>query len=565
MKKAIGYSVLVLVLLIIIGAFLFGDKLTQLKDTHDAKDVQDIEHEVEDKDDFTVNAPNERIGEIFEHAAEGKVEEVSVVAGESSIEEVISNWGDPTSETIAGEGTYIDYSSEGITFGYKNHTVFDVRSFSEELQQIHFEDIIQAKGNPDAQNYYKDESTDQIILVYQVNELYQLKWILPRPTDEEPNPVVHHISVYTEVTNIVNDIPSLIDSMTLDEKIGQMMIAGIEGTTTTPETINLIEDYKIGGVIFFSKNLTAVGQTLDLVNSIKRINSSNKVPLFLSVDQEGGRITRLPGDIRELPTNQAIGLKNDPEFSYQIGKILAQELKTFGMNLNFAPVVDVNSNPNNPVIGDRSFGDDPELVSNLGIQTMKGMEDENIIPVMKHFPGHGDTSVDSHLELPKINKSLEELRQLELIPFVHAIEEGADVVMVAHILFPQLDAEFPSSMSKPIMTDLLREELNFNGVIITDDMMMDAIKNHYDTGEAAVQSVKAGSDIVLVSKEYEDIVEAFRALKQAVESGEISEARINESVTRILALKQEYGIQDKEVDYQDIQKLNESIDKVLNN
>ncbi|WP_236686913.1 beta-N-acetylhexosaminidase [Ornithinibacillus contaminans] len=560
MKKSLMISGILLVLLVIIGVFLIWDRQDN-SETNDANEAHDIEHNPDDKDEPIIDSTGALIDEVFQLAAEGKVPDVSIVAGHSELDEVMTEWGEPTSETTTEAGTYIDYSTSQLTVGYSGNNVFDVRSFTDALKEIHYQDIIDAKGEPDEQRYYKDEQVDQIILVYQMNENYQLKWILPRPTDAVPNPTVHHISVYTDITKLDMDIPSLVDSMSLNEKIGQMIMGGIDGTTPTPETINLIEDYKLGGIIFFSKNLIDVGQSLDLVNGIKRANASNKVPLFLSVDQEGGLVQRLPG-VQDLPTNKEIGLRNDPDLSYQIGGILGQELKAFGMNLNYVPVMDVNSNPDNPVIGDRSFGDNPALVSELGIQTMKGMEAENIIPVIKHFPGHGDTAVDSHLELPRIDKSLQELRELELIPFTNAIQEGVDVVMVAHILFPQLDTEYPSSMSKPIITDLLRDELNFDGVVITDDIYMDAIKSHYEVGNAAVQSIKAGSDIVLISKEYADIVSGFDALKQAVETGEITEDRLNESVSRILKLKQKYQLTDEETSYQDLQKLNETIKNI---
>ncbi|SET71335.1 beta-N-acetylhexosaminidase [Salinibacillus kushneri] len=566
MKKTLFYTGVVLVFLFILGAFLLNhtllyDNADNANETNNANDASEIEDDFDDKEEPMDNSSIELVDEVFQCAIEGRVPGESVIAGKSNIGEIKSEWGEPLNSITAGDGVYIDY--EDTNFGYTKNTVFDVRSFHNDLQEIKLEDIKQEKGNPDEERYYEDEQVDQIILVYNVSENYQLKWILPLPTDANPNPAVHHISVYTDVANIEMDAPSLVESMSLDEKIGQMIMAGIEGTTTNPETIKLIEDYKVGGVIFFSENLTSVGQSLDLVNGLKRTNASNKVPLFLSVDQEGGRVERLPG-IEGLPTNQEISQRENPKLSYQIGKILGQELKAFGMNLNFAPVMDVNSNPNNPVIGDRSFSNDPSLVSKLGVQTIKGMADENVISVIKHFPGHGDTSVDSHLELPKIDKSVRELQQMELIPFTNAINEGADMVMVAHILFPQLDEEYPSSMSKPIITDVLRNELNFDGVVITDDMVMDAIDGHYHTGNAAVKSVKAGSDIILVSRGYDKIVETFEAMKQAVTVGEIGEERINESVNRIIALKQKYGLNDKEVAYQDIAELNESIKKIAN-
>ncbi|WP_338448354.1 beta-N-acetylhexosaminidase [Niallia oryzisoli] len=355
-----------------------------------------------------------------------------------------------------------------------------------------------------------------------------------------------------------------ISNMSVEDKIGQMILAGIAGTTMDENAKNLISQFHVGGIIFYANNFETPEQTVQLVNQLKAGNTSN-LPLFLSVDQEGGRVTRLPGGLANFPPNSQIGQVNNPEFSYKVGTLLGRELKEFGLNLDFAPVLDINSNPNNPVIGDRSFGKNSEIVSNLGIQTMKGIQSQNVIPTIKHFPGHGDTSVDSHLELPIVNKSLKELQELELIPFERAIDQGADVVMVAHILLPELDQTNPSSMSKAVMTDLLRNQLRFNGVIITDDMTMGAITEHFDIGQAAVESVKAGSDIILVGHDYNNVVKIISSLKNAVQNGEISEQRLNESIERIIQLKRKYSINDTTVENPNINEINDSINSLLNN
>jgi beta-N-acetylhexosaminidase len=355
-----------------------------------------------------------------------------------------------------------------------------------------------------------------------------------------------------------------LEDMSLDEKIGQMIIAGISGTTISEDTKSLISQYQVGGLIAYKVNMEDPKQAVQLLNSLKVENAKNQFPLFLSIDQEGGHISRLPGGLIEIPTNEKIGSINNSQFSYEIGTLLGKELETFGFNLNYAPVLDVNSNPDNPIIGNRSFGNNPEIVSELGIQTMKGIQSQNIIPVIKHFPGHGDTSVDSHLELPKVNKSLEELKQVELVPFADAIESGADVVMVAHILLPEIDAIYPSSMSKTIMTDLLRKQLHFNGVVMTDDMTMSAIADNFDLGEAAVESVKAGSDIVMVAHDYNKIVSVINALKTAVLNGEIPEARVDESVSRIIQLKKKYKLDGETVEEVNVEELNHEIEKILN-
>ncbi|WP_188384662.1 beta-N-acetylhexosaminidase [Ornithinibacillus halotolerans] len=558
MKKLKKLIIILIILLLVVGA-VYGGFLLKSKDKLSNREVKDINRTIPEKD-FIMNKLLLR--EVIEHAKKGTVPNVSVIVGETKYDDVITEFGEPNNSTAFGDGIYIDYESENLSFGYKGETIFDVRSLDEELSNISYKEILHFSGQPDEERYYKDEQLDQIILVYQLNKNYQLKWVLPRPTEEEPNPKLHHIVVFTEPANLVED-SSLLETLTLDEKIGQMIIAGIEGTTPTPETINLIEDYKVGGIIFFRDNLTSYSQARNLVNGIKRMNAnSNNIPLFLSVDQEGGRVFRLP-DLEGLPTSWDIGINNNPELSYQVGNILAQQLHAYGMNMNYAPVLDVNNNPDNPVIGDRAFGDSPDLVTKLGIQTMKGMSEENIIPVIKHFPGHGDTTVDSHYELPLIDKSLQQLYDLELIPFIEAIGQGADVVMIAHILFPQLDSVHPSSMSKAVITELLREELGFDGVVVTDDMMMDAIENHYDIGDAAVLSIKSGTDIILISEHYEDIVHTIEKIKMAVQQGELSEQRIDESVERILRLKEKYNLNNEEVEYHDLQYINEQINTLF--
>lgn len=359
-------------------------------------------------------------------------------------------------------------------------------------------------------------------------------------------------------------VAEMLADMSLEEKIGQMMFAGISGTEMSDSTAHLINSYHVGGLIFYKNNIASTSQIVTLQNEIRAANAGNKLPLLLGVDQEGGRISRLPNEVKNLPTSLAIGNVNNPAYSYEIGTLLGKEVKAFGFNLNFAPVLDVNSNPNNPVIGDRSFGDNPEIVSRLGVETMKGMMAEDVIPVVKHFPGHGDTSVDSHLELPTVNKSLAELEELELIPFQAAVENGADVVMAAHILLPKIDPDYPTSMSKVVLTDMLRKQLGFNGVIITDDMTMGAIADNYSIAQAALQSVKAGSDIILVAHGDSNIAATIDALKAAVEKGEIKEERINESVARIIRLKQKYNLEDAAIPNVNVEELNQEISTVLN-
>lgn len=354
-------------------------------------------------------------------------------------------------------------------------------------------------------------------------------------------------------------IAEFVNQMSLEEKIGQLIIGGFEGTTMTKDAKQMIRDWKLGGIILFANNLETPEQSMELLNGIKKENKDHPLPLFISVDQEGGRVTRLP-ELSHLPTNLQIGQSGNEENAYKYGELLANQLHAFGFNMNFAPVLDVNSNPNNPVIGNRSFGDDPQTVSDFGIQMMRAMQDSSIISAVKHFPGHGDTKEDSHESLPVINKTMEELSTLELLPFEQAISNGVDIVMTAHILLPEIDADYPATLSPRVITNILREQLGYNGVVITDDLTMGAITNDYGVADASLLAIQAGVDLVLVAHGPEPIAETIERIRDAVESGELTEERINESVTRIVKLKNKYELNEEPVESIDIERLNQDID-----
>lgn len=359
-----------------------------------------------------------------------------------------------------------------------------------------------------------------------------------------------------QVTEQIND-------MTLAEKIGQLMIVGIEGLEVTDHEKRLIDDYHVGGFIALGRNVKTTEQLLKLTNDLKSLNEKNDVPLFLAIDEEGGSISRMPEEFVDLPTNREIGRQNNPELSLDIGKTLAKQIKAFGYNINFAPVLDIDSNPNNPVIGDRSFGSDVQTVSNLGIQTMKGLQSEGILSVVKHFPGHGDTSVDSHLGLPVVNKDKDSLMAFELVPFIEAIKAGVDGIMVAHILYEQIDPDLPATLSKKMINDILRKELGYEGLVFTDDLTMGAILENYDLTEAAILSLRAGTDVIVLAHGFENIVNVLEGIKEAVETGEISEERINESVYRVLKYKKEYEMKDDILGNVEVENINEALRRVL--
>ncbi|KOP67810.1 glycoside hydrolase family 3 [Bacillus sp. FJAT-18019] len=358
-------------------------------------------------------------------------------------------------------------------------------------------------------------------------------------------------------------VTELMSSMTVQEKIGQLVLVGMEGTAMDDTSLKLIKDYHVGGFIFFKDNITSTQQSVKLFNELKHANAANPVPLWLSIDEEGGRVTRFPEEYVKLPSSGKVGGYKNQELTKRVGGLIAEKVSGLGLNMVFAPVLDINSNPNNPVIGDRSFGTNADAVSEQGIASMKGIQENGVVPVVKHFPGHGDTSVDSHLGLPVVEHDLKRLHEMELVPFQQAIDEGADVVMVAHLLMKSIDPDTPSSYSKLVINDLLRDEMGFKGVVITDDMTMGAVSGNTDVGEASVKSILAGSNIVLIGHEYDMEIGVIQALTDAVEEGVISEEMLNDRVRTTLVLKQKYQLNDEPVNTPDLERLNQKTKQVL--
>ncbi len=333
-----------------------------------------------------------------------------------------------------------------------------------------------------------------------------------------------------------DEVQKLFDSMTLEEKIGQMLIIDFQGQNITDNELNLLREIKPGGFILFGENFTTYNQTLELIKSIK---ATNDIPMFISVDEEGGRVSRLSGlsDVQmlDIPPMLRVGNTDDKELAYQVGKIIGQRLNVFGINMDFAPILDIYSNPNNTVIGDRAFGTDATKVYTMASQVAKGLNEQNIISVYKHFPGHGDTSADSHYELPVVTKSLEELEKLELIPFQKAIDDGAEVIMVAHIAMPNITSDnTPSSLSKEIITDLLKNKMGYDNLVITDSLKMKAITDNYSEKDIYKLAINAGVDILLMPQNPQN---AINLIKEMIENNEIDEEKINDSVLKILRLK----------------------------
>lgn len=326
--------------------------------------------------------------------------------------------------------------------------------------------------------------------------------------------------------------------MRIEKKIGQMVMVGLDGHEPSDLILELIEKYGLGGVILFGRNLRDYAQIVDLCNDLQ--DRSSDCPLFISIDQEGGRVTRLPPPFTRFPAMRLLGACNSADLAYRVGAITALELLSVGINMDLAPVLDIDTNPDNPIIGDRSFGSHPDIVSSMGVAVISGLQDNGVIACGKHFPGHGDTYKDSHLELPVLKHNMKRLKEVELRPFQAAISNGLAAIMTGHLLIPSLDERYPATISKKIITDLLRGKMGFKGIVISDDLEMKAVIGNYEIGNAAVMSVEAGLDILLISETEEYQILVIETLVKAVKDGRIPEERLDLSYNRIRSLKERF-------------------------
>lgn len=315
-----------------------------------------------------------------------------------------------------------------------------------------------------------------------------------------------------------------------------MFMVGLTAAELTAGKRKIFRDCAFGGFILYRHNLSDPEQIVELCRALW--NLATEHPPFIAIDAEGGGVHRLPKPFTRFPAAALIGRKNDPGLAYRLGKACAEELTLAGINLNFAPVLDVNSNPENPLIGDRAFASDPARVIRVGNSWMQGLRDGGIIPCGKHFPGHGATDKDSHVDLPTVTKSWDELRSVEIPPFVQASRNRIEALMTAHVLYPSLDARFPATLSHAIVTGLLRRQLRYEGVVFSDDMEMKAITESYGSPDAAaLLAARAGVDVLLYGHEPTTAVEAFERLcAEADRDAEIA-TRVEQSYQRITALK----------------------------
>ncbi|MDX9916552.1 MAG: beta-N-acetylhexosaminidase [Gudongella sp.] len=357
-----------------------------------------------------------------------------------------------------------------------------------------------------------------------------------------------------------NQLLERVQKMNLQEKIGQLVIIGINGAKANEEELKLIAERSVGGVIFFQRNVENETQLSTLIESLNEANGNSSLPLFLSIDEEGGKVTRLSNIFPNFRSAYELGKLNNEEASYKYGSLQALKLKYFGINMDFSPVLDVSSNAKNRVIGDRSISQNPEIVAIQGVSIAKGIMSQGIIPVVKHFPGHGDTSVDSHEGLPVINKNRDRLFKQDIYPFKYSIDNGIPAVMVGHLLVTAFDDE-PASVSNIVINDLLRGDLGFNGVVFSDDMTMGAVTKGYGTAGAAAKFIISGGDVALICHGTESVNEFLDSMEEMVISGLITEEQINEKVLRIAALKEQFIVNDLDQQQNDLQELIEMMDK----
>lgn len=380
-------------------------------------------------------------------------------------------------------------------------------------------------------------------------------------------------------------VEEMVQTMTLEQKIGQMIMPAFRSWGTSAETAedvtalndeirSAIANYGFGGVILFAENTSGTQQTVELTNAMQSAilspDSITQIPLLIATDQEGGSVARLATGT-SLPGNMAVGATGKTEYATQSGEIIGSELSALGINVDFAPALDVNSNPANPVIEVRSFSSDPDLVSSMGTAFMEGLHNQGVACSVKHFPGHGNTQTDSHTGLPSIDSTYEQLKECDLKPFERSMSADPDIVMTAHIQFPNVEHEtavsastgqpitLPATLSHTIITDILRNDLGYDGVVCTDALNMKAIAENFDRSEAARLAINAGVDILLMpvtlqsADDLDALEEYVQSIKAMVEQGQIDENQINDSVVRILKLKEKQGLLDGQKVYADPQ------------
>lgn len=324
------------------------------------------------------------------------------------------------------------------------------------------------------------------------------------------------------------------------ERLGELFIMGFNGTELADDTSAFISQARIGGIILFTPNYENPAQVTTLINQVQECRGGD-LPLWITVDHEGGKVQRFKTGFTRLPEADTIAKKDSPKLLFELSEMVAAELKAVGINVNFAPVADINSNPMNPVIGNRAYGNDEDTVSKMVSAFVRGHLHQGVQPCVKHFPGHGDTTVDSHFALPKVTDSLDSLREREFKPFVKAFKSGCRWVMTAHLMNSNLDPDFPATLSKKTLTALLRDEMRYTGLIISDDLEMKAIADHYGPEEAPRLAIEAGCDLLIYRSEAATR-HAYACLLKALDEGRLNPERVLDSADLSMDLKREFLI-----------------------
>ncbi|MCM3569000.1 beta-N-acetylhexosaminidase [Neobacillus mesonae] len=354
----------------------------------------------------------------------------------------------------------------------------------------------------------------------------------PPPKKDEEKPAAQELQTTEEKAD------ELIEKMSLRDKIGQMMMVGFQGLEEDDHIKSLIRDEKVGGVILFDRNMQSPGQVAGLTNKLKQEAGENdtSIPLMIGLDQEGGPVLRMRDQVSPIPSQQKLGLRGVPEDVYKIGRLNGDELAAMGIQVDFAPVLDLSNRD------ERSFGSNTDKAFNLGLQAIKGLNDAKVAATIKHFPGNGRVTVDPHLDESIVKADKQTLETVDMVPFKKMIETQKDnqfFVMVTHVKYPAFDEKMPASISKPIIQNLLRDQLGYKGIVVTDDLDMGAVSKYYSYDQLGYMAISAGADLLLVCHEYNHQVELYNGILKAVKDGKLSEDRINQSVKRILTYKLE--------------------------
>lgn len=353
------------------------------------------------------------------------------------------------------------------------------------------------------------------------------------------------------------------EKLSLEEKIGQMIVYGINEENVKDRLIKMIRDYKLGGIILYKKNYKTSEELINLVNELKKANKENKLPLFISIDQEGGRVNRMPNEFENIKSPAELIKDKNPENVNKAVNITSQMLNNFGINMVYAPVLDIQRFGDNHAIGDRCYGKTAEEISEYAIVAMKEFKQNNIISVIKHFPGHGATALDSHFFLPTITTNINELEKNDMKPFEIAIKEGAEAIMVGHLLVKGINNYLPVSLSRKFIINYLRKKYKFKGLIITDDLKMKAIHFMYGTNIAVRKAFEAGNDIIMMGVKESEVIDSINNIKKLVDKNIIKEARINRSIKRIIRVKENYNINNNIINHISKDKIRDINNKIF--